>query len=299
MIWCVTLNPSLDVTYRVDASICSGQIFRAAPRGRAGGKGNNVARAAARLGSSVTAVGIYGGATGACIQQLLAQDRVKCLTQESTGETRRCMTLLGADGVLEVREPGPRIPYHLGRELLGKLCDQVTPNDWVTLSGSLPLDWPEDTYAEWIDQLKPRVSGILVDTSGNALRSAIEAGPTAITPNRRECQDLSHNMLQQVLAIVTWGSEGARWRSARTDTVWEVTAPPVAVRNTVGAGDSFLGGLVVSLNRGDALPDAVAYAVAVGTSSVTTEAVGDIDQFLVEQLLPSIQRVRRSGNELC
>ncbi|PSR32289.1 MAG: hypothetical protein C7B46_15095 [Sulfobacillus benefaciens] len=166
MIWCVTLNPALDVTYRLDTPIQSGAIYRAKPIPRAGGKGNNVARAVATLGLAVTAVGIYGGMTGTVIRQLLAEDGIGCVYQETPMETRRCMTFTAGSHVAEVREPGAYIPVEDGATLLDMVQSRVASTDWVTLSGSLPSDWPPDTYAVWVDTLKPRVAGILVDTAG-------------------------------------------------------------------------------------------------------------------------------------
>ena len=45
-------------------------------------------------------------------------------------------------------------------------------------------------------------------------------------------------------------------------------APAVPVRSSVGAGDSMVAGVVLSLARGRALADAVRFGVAAGAASV-------------------------------
>ncbi len=297
MIWCVTLNPSLDIVYRVPGRFQPGGIYRTEPLERAGGKGNNVARAVARLGHGVTSVGIYGGLTGANIRGRLQKLGVPSLYQESGEESRRCLTIVGNEDVTEIREPGPPIPLSVGATLLRNLLQSVSRADWVTLSGSLPADWPDDTYFEWIQALKPRVAGIVLDTSGLPLRRGVEAQPTAIVPNQAEYQELDDRAIKGVHTIITAGPRGAIWITPSRERL-RLSTRPVTVRNPVGAGDSFLGGLVFALSQGRPMMEAIRYAVAVGTSSVTTEAVGDIDPDLIQQLVELVHVVRSEDDEL-
>ena len=46
-----------------------------------------------------------------------------------------------------------------------------------------------------------------------------------------------------------------------------VTAPPVKRQSTVGAGDSMVAGIVLSLSNGKSLRDAIHYGVACGTAA--------------------------------
>ncbi|HET7478198.1 MAG TPA: PfkB family carbohydrate kinase, partial [Rubrobacteraceae bacterium] len=68
---------------------------------------------------------------------------------------------------------------------------------------------------------------------------------------------------------ITLGPAGAL--VADRETVTHVPAPEVEVVDTTGAGDAFVGALVARLARGDALPDAAAYAVRAGAAAVTKE----------------------------
>jgi fructose-1-phosphate kinase PfkB-like protein len=74
---------------------------------------------------------------------------------------------------------------------------------------------------------------------------------------------------------VTDGASGSLGMDA--DGAWRVTSPPVG-RYTVGAGDSFLAGLLMSLDDGVALPEALraASAVAAANTLVPGAAVFDV-----------------------
>ena len=69
--------------------------------------------------------------------------------------------------------------------------------------------------------------------------------------------------------VVTAGADGAAYSHA--DHAGRVAASKVPVVDTTGAGDAFLGGLVLVLAGGAALPEAVARAVRVGTDAVQHE----------------------------
>jgi len=70
-------------------------------------------------------------------------------------------------------------------------------------------------------------------------------------------------------AVVTVGSDGAVF--AEEGDAGHVPAPKAEVVDTTGAGDAFVGALAVRLARGDALGDAVSYAVRAGAAAVTRE----------------------------
>ncbi|MGH9137852.1 MAG: PfkB family carbohydrate kinase, partial [Acidimicrobiales bacterium] len=83
-------------------------------------------------------------------------------------------------------------------------------------------------------------------------------------------------------AIVSAGRHGAAYR-ATTDAGF-VTAPTVDVANPIGAGDSLLGATLVAIERGRALPDAVALGVAYAAASVAHPTAGYADPALVSRL---------------
>src|SRR3954447_17068017 len=74
MILCVTLNPCLDKTLTVPAWRPGDLVRGTAVREVVGGKGNNVARALARLGRAACPVTFLGGPVGARCEELLRRD---------------------------------------------------------------------------------------------------------------------------------------------------------------------------------------------------------------------------------
>jgi fructose-1-phosphate kinase PfkB-like protein len=59
---------------------------------------------------------------------------------------------------------------------------------------------------------------------------------------------------------------------------------PVRVVNPIGAGDSFVGGLVQALGAGRSPTDAMTFAVATATASVEQELAGGVDPERAGQL---------------
>jgi ribokinase len=70
-------------------------------------------------------------------------------------------------------------------------------------------------------------------------------------------------------SVVTVGADGAVF--AGEGDAGHVPAPKVEVVDTTGAGDAFVGALALRLARGDALREAVGYAVRAGAAAVTKE----------------------------
>ena len=79
MITTVTMNASLDKAYFMKETIVNGTVMRVqSARTSAGGKGLNVARAAALCGAKVQATGLTGGYNGQQLEWLLDQDGGGC-----------------------------------------------------------------------------------------------------------------------------------------------------------------------------------------------------------------------------
>src|SRR5690349_24424393 len=94
MILTVTLNPALDLTYRVDALVPHGTHRVSTVAERPGGKGLNVARVLQALGEPVLATGLVGGATGDRVEHLLADEGVRSSFVRIEGETRRTVAVV-------------------------------------------------------------------------------------------------------------------------------------------------------------------------------------------------------------
>src|SRR5690348_17998628 len=75
-------------------------------------------------------------------------------------------------------------------------------SDWFVLSGSLPPQVPTTIYATIITHLRRHKKPIILDTSGEALREGIRAGPTVVKPNIEERSEEHTSELQSPVHLV-------------------------------------------------------------------------------------------------
>jgi 6-phosphofructokinase 2 len=78
------------------------------------------------------------------------------------------------------------------------------------------------------------------------------------------------------------GEEGALLVTA--DEAWRARSLKVSVASTIGAGDSFVGGLVWALSEGKALDEAFRYAMAAGAAALLSPGTNLCDPADVERL---------------
>lgn len=298
----LTLNPAVDVSTAV-ARLEPTVKLRCGPERRdAGGGGINVARVARRLGAEVTAIHPAGGAVGRQLEALLAAEQIAGRAVRIAGETRESFTVLETTTDREYRFvlPGP----HLDTAEWAACLDAVPPAALTVASGSLPPGVPPDAFARLA--LRARAAGgrLAVDTSGQPLRRALEAGVWLAKPNLRELRDLTGEALdtgQARLAAarrivddggarmvaLSLGAEGALLVSP--DGAWGAPALPVRPVSSVGAGDSFLGALVWALAGGRAPAEALRWAMAAGSAALLAPGTQLCAADDVRRLAPSVE----------
>ena len=150
--------------------------------------------------------------------------------------------------------------------------------------GSLPPGLPRDVYAVMIE--RARASGRLsvLDTSGEALRFGLGAGPSLAKPNRAEAEELlgrdlsteaarreaveSLRELGAETAILTLGREG--FLAAAAGEVYRVAsgADDLRLGNPTGAGDALAAGLIAGAVRGYPLVESARLAAAAAAASL-------------------------------
>ena len=273
----LTLNPALDLATCTD-HVAPTHKLRCGPAQRfAGGGGINVARVLHRLGADVQAWALTGGAAGAQVQKLLADEGVATRLQPIAGDTRENFSVVETTTGQEFRFvlPGPTLQASEWQACLDALATHAPPPRWLIASGSLPPGTPDDFYAQLVRAVSA-VSGqgvrVAVDTSGPPLAAALKAGVALVKPSLRELRDLLQQPLEHAadwctaaqslvrsgaadIVALSIGEQGAvlatRWG------VWQAPALNVpATTGTTGAGDCFLAALVWALDRGDALAEA-------------------------------------------
>jgi 6-phosphofructokinase 2 len=168
---------------------------------------------------------------------------------------------------------------------LDVLRDLDPAPDYLVASGSLPRGVPDDTYAAVAEAAHALGARPILDTSGAALRRAVEAGWYLLKPNLRELEQLAErsldtetqrieaaqNFLDQGWADVIVLSMGASGALLITpDRAEHIRSPTVPIESRVGAGDSMVAGLALALARDLDLSAAAHFGVAAGAAAVMT-----------------------------
>ncbi len=143
MIVTVTLNPALDVSGRCDAVRPGPKLRVEGVTTEPGGGGINVARAVRALGGAVQALAVLGGATGAQLAALLADEGVALTVIPGPGETRQSLSVTDADRAQwRFVLPGPPAPD--AAALTAAIAAAAPMGALVVLSGSQPPGLADD-----------------------------------------------------------------------------------------------------------------------------------------------------------
>jgi fructose-1-phosphate kinase PfkB-like protein len=192
MILCVTLNPCLDKTLTVRPWRPGAMIRGLAVREVVGGKGNNVARALARLGrSGVRPVTFLGGMLGERCERLLRElDGFDPLITPTEAPTREILTVRTGDTAEQTSffDPNPAIRPDEAAALLNRVEGALIAEgvEAVTLSGSSPSEATHELYSDIVGLALARKVPVFLDTYGPALEAIWGFWPTAMQVNRKE-----------------------------------------------------------------------------------------------------------------
>ncbi|WP_421525583.1 1-phosphofructokinase [Pseudomonas yamanorum] len=288
----LTLNPALDLTVRL-ARLEPGEVNRSeAMITHAAGKGVNVAQVLADLGHQVSVGGFLGAANPQAFDALIASRGFGDAFIRVPGETRSNIKIAEQDGrVTDINAPGPWVSEQAQAQLL-KLLAVIGPEfDAVVVAGSLPRGITPQWFQGLLQQLKNLGLKVALDTSGEALRAGLNAGPWLVKPNTEELADALGHATDAVSqlhrqgvehVVVSDGAAGVSWYSA--DTTLHATPPKVTVASTVGAGDSLLAGMLHGLLNGDTPEQTLRRATAIAAMAVTQIGFGITDEAQLETL---------------
>ncbi len=301
----LTMNPSIDLYINVrrlkPADKLRGRIARRDP----GGGGVNVARAISSLGGQTLALLPAGGPSGIFLQDLLAAENVPCRVQEIDGVSRENFTVFEEETDHEYRFvlPGPELTKREWQACLDMLAALEPLPQYLVASGSLPPGVPDDFYARVARWARTAGVRLVLDTSGAALQAALDEKVYLIKPNRRELQDLSGRPIEgaddeeqvcrkmiedgrcEVIAL-TLGKDGAVLITAEESR--RIEAPALEAKSSVGAGDSFVAGMVLGLVRELSLRKSFCYGNAAGAAALLTPGTELCLKEDVEQLYEQI-----------
>ena len=300
----VTVNPALDVLTTIDRVTDSHKMRCGPTLKHPGGGGVNVARVLHRLGASCQAVYLAGGVTGERHRRLLLDEGVRCHTVPMAEETRESFSVRELSTGHDYRFvlPGPLVADTEWQACLDDVSQHL-PKKFLVLSGGLAQGVPDDFLARLAHLAKARGVRVVLDSNGPALAPALREGVYLFKPSLRELQaftgqDLSDTASQidaarQLIAqgqaevvALSLGEAGALLVSAQES--WQAASIRVEVKTTIGAGDSFVAGMVWALNREDTLLRAFQVGMASGAAALLAPGTSLSQAADVHALLPQL-----------
>ena len=256
----------------------TGHGYRVVP----GGKGANQAVAAARLGARTSFI--------ACVGDDDFGIRMQEAFEKEGMETSGVMVAKGSPtgiAIIYVAESGEN---SIGISAEANACltaESLTPQLEIIRRAEtllMQLETPMETLLLAASEAKKAgVPVVLNPAPARELPPELLDGLAMITPNETEAETLTGiSVTDEASAkeaadalhirgvetvIITLGSKGAFVSTG--DESQLIAGYPVKAVDTTAAGDTFNGGLLAALQRGDSLPEAIAFANAAAALSVT------------------------------
>lgn len=305
----LTFSPALDLQTSVDVVEPETKLRCDTPRRDAGGGGVNVARVLRRLGGSASCILPLGGPTGQALAARLAAEGLEACSVPVRAETRSNFTVHDRSRGAEYRFvlPGARLTAAELKALHAAVAGLSPAPQVLVISGSLPPGLDPAALTRLIHRFRKSGVRVALDGSGAGLRAGLEAGVWLAKPNLRELQDGLGRILPDRTAqleaarglvsagkadwvALSLGGEGAMLVGAGTAAY--APALPITPVSTVGAGDSFLAGLVWDLVRGRPPEAALATAVAAASATLLSPGSGMARRADIRRLRPQV-RVER------
>lgn len=306
----LTLNPAIDKSTSVNGIAPDKKLRCKTAKYEPGGGGVNVSRAMKRLGQESTAIYLAGGHSGHFFEELLQEEAIQSQVVRISGRTRENMIVVDESNNLQYRFgfPGPVIKTDEWQACL-HMIEQSGGINYIVASGSVPDGVPDDFFNRLAALAKKINARLVVDTSGEPLKHAVEEGVFLLKPNLGELSQLKGvEELQQEDAIdaareiisrggckamaISMGPSGALLVTA--DQVYQSPSPTVKKRSTVGAGDSMVAGMVTALVKKWDWMDVLQYGIAAGTATTMNPGTELCKKEDVERLYQLLRSQRNS-----
>jgi 6-phosphofructokinase 2 len=279
----ITLNPAIDKSTTAPFIAPEKKIRCTSPKFEPGGGGINVSRALKKLGGTSTAIFLAGGHTGKFLESLVKHEDIECIVIPISGYTRENLIVMDEAANLQYRfgMPGPSVQEQEWGECL-KILRSGNSYEYVVISGSNASGVPPEFYSEAAKIVKYKNARLIIDTSEDALKHALNMGIYLVKPNMGELSGLSGVMELDAgcvvdaarkiinkgnceVMVVSMGASGAMLVTANEK--YHEAAPAVKIKSTVGAGDSMLAGILIALQKNWSWKNVLRYGVAAGTAA--------------------------------
>lgn len=295
----LTLNPALDMIVELPSLVPEAVNKARGGRTFCGGKGINVSLVLSLSGVKTDACGFLGDGNAGQFRRFCAEQGIGFEFDLLPGATRTNVKLaVDGRGATDINLPGLSPDASSLKRLEERVLRLLAPGDWLALSGSLPPGVDAGVYARLIGRARAVGAKTALDASGPALAAGLAAGPDLAKPNQHELLEVEGKRDGDMAAVVAlarrWlsrgvgtmavslGSEGAML--LRNDVSFRAAPAPVKAINMVGAGDTFLAGMLHASLREWPADRCLAYAVALSGHWVEKMERARLDPGRVETL---------------
>ena len=297
----LTPNPALDYAVTADFVEANRKIRCRDPQMHPGGGGVNVARACSRLSAHTLAIFTAGGVYGDALVKSIAAENVPMRMIPIDGETRLAFHVKNVkdDNEYRFNLPGATMSEAEIERFLNAVREESEPGDFVVASGSLPPGAPTDFWAQAARVTKDQGARFVLD-SVSGVDEALEEGVYMVRQNEHEYTSLSGRVLRwpdeiesfatdmvakgRVQAmVVSHGGDGSLM--ATKDGVYSAPSFKVRATSAVGAGDSFVAGMLTALARGDGATEALRFGMAAAGATRMSEGTALFDPADVAKLV--------------
>lgn len=301
MIYTITFNPALDYIVRVQ-DFKLGQVNRTSyEEVYAGGKGINVSIVLKNLDVENVALGYIAGFTGEEIENKIKAFGCNTDFIKLNNGMSRINVKLKSNEESEINGQGPSISDQDLKELYRKL-ELLREGDILVLAGSIPATLPKNIYEIIMERLSDKGIRFIVDATGELLLNVLKYKPFLIKPNHHELAELFNATIENEDDIVIYakklremGAQNVLISRAgdeaifvtEKDEIIKSDVPKGTLINSVGAGDSMVGGFIAGYLKNKSLEEAFKMGVATGSASAFSEGLATKEKVyeLLNQIL--------------
>ncbi|MBI4802465.1 MAG: hypothetical protein HY796_08080 [Elusimicrobia bacterium] len=290
----VNVNLAVDKTVGV-GRLEAGRIYRVKDAlTLPGGKGVNVARALKTLGLKAVIAGFTGGHNGRWLEEKISEEGFTgLLTRHAAGESRVCYSVVDALGCsTDFNEEGPAVPREAQARFLKKLAAAAGGFAAAAVCGRASKGLKKTFYSRLTHAFKKAGCFVTFDTGGGALKEGLAAGADVVKINKSEFEEISGTGFSGKNAVQFFEKYSPRGLKALMVTDgphasaavsqfgrWEIRPPRLkALKSPVGAGDSFMAGVIYGFMNGLAFEAALKLAAGCAASDCLSLGAGIISR---------------------
>ncbi|SYV94694.1 1-phosphofructokinase, partial [Mycoplasma putrefaciens] len=286
MIYTITLNPAIDYTIETNGFSLNETNYYDNAYSLIGGKGINVAFVLNNLKNNVLATGFLGDENFEKFNKKFKELKLKNNFFLYPGNTRTNFKIKDLSNNLEVELNGygQKIDKNYVNKLMNYLKNNLTKNDIVVVSGSIPKNLDSKIYQELGQVINQKQALFILDSSKSALLNGLKSKPYLIKPNigelcaifEKQVKDYDFIEIQKMILklrrlgarniLLSMGSNGSYFFS-EDNSIYKIGIGKGKLINSVGAGDSMLAGFVHGIENNLSLIETLKYASACGSAT--------------------------------